>query len=84
MEARLAEEAADQRARAAEIRREKRLAKIKFMEDMDDRTEVPEQKTTVYVVFTVLLRLGAVSWHTGGCFETAVCLPPRGRVSCSV
>lgn len=40
VEARLAEEAADQRARAAEIRREKRLAKIKFMEDMDDRTEV--------------------------------------------
>lgn len=40
MEARLAEEAADQRARASEIRREKRLAKIKFMEEMDDRTEV--------------------------------------------
>lgn len=40
MEARLAEEAADQRARASEIRREKRMAKIKFMHDMDDRTEV--------------------------------------------
>lgn len=40
VEARLAEEAADQRARASEIRREKRMAKIKFMEEMDDRTEV--------------------------------------------
>eukprot|EP00752_Nemacystus_decipiens_P007056 g6324.t1 len=40
VEARLAAEEADQRARAAEIRREKRLAKIKFMQDMDDRTEV--------------------------------------------
>ncbi len=40
VEARLAEEAADQRARASEIRREKRMAKIKFMHDMDDRTEV--------------------------------------------
>ena len=40
VEARLAEEAADQRARASEIRREARMAKIKFMNDMDDRTEV--------------------------------------------
>ena len=44
VEARIAEEEADQRARAAEIRREKRLAKIKFMEDMDDRTEVNDTK----------------------------------------
>lgn len=40
VEARIAEEEADQRARASEIRREKRMAKIKFMQDMDDRTEV--------------------------------------------
>lgn len=39
VEARLAEEAADQRARAGEIRREARLAKIKFMEEMPDNTE---------------------------------------------
>ncbi|CAB1120760.1 unnamed protein product [Ectocarpus sp. CCAP 1310/34] len=39
VEARLAEEAADQRARAGEIRREARMAKIKFMEDMPDNTE---------------------------------------------
>lgn len=43
VEARLAEEEADQRARASEIRREQRMAKIKFMEDMDDRTEVPDE-----------------------------------------
>lgn len=42
VEARLAEEEADQRARASEIRREQRMAKIKFMEDMDDRTEVKD------------------------------------------
>ncbi|CAN0030050.1 unnamed protein product, partial [Ectocarpus sp. 12 AP-2014] len=39
VEARLAEEAADQRARAGEIRREARMAKIKFMEEMPDNTE---------------------------------------------
>lgn len=40
MEARIHAEEADARERAAEIRRDARLKKIKYMTDMDDNIEV--------------------------------------------
>lgn len=66
VEARLAEEAADQRARASEIRREKRLAKIKFMDDMDDRTEVLGRRNGCVYSKQTVLRLSAACFVRNG------------------
>lgn len=45
MEARIHAEEADKRERAAEIRRDARLKKIKYMTDMDDNIEVSSCRT---------------------------------------
>lgn len=45
VEARKNAEEADRRERAAEIRREERMKKIKYMQDMDDGTQVSRRRS---------------------------------------
>ena len=60
IERRKAQDAADQRERAAEIRREERLAKIKYMEEMPDST--PAGTGECQCAGALLVSLSEVSW----------------------